>query len=239
VGPDYTGNNGGVVNSGNGIEVAGTGNTLGGTTTAARNIISGNSNDGVLVDSTGSGNVVMGNYIGVNRSGAALANSGNGVEIAGNKNTVGGSVSGAGNTISGNSTNGVLVSADKGDTISRNSIFANGALGISLASGANNNIVAPTISTATLSGTMLTVKGTFTAPTANVSYVLEFFANPTGDAEGKIYLGSLPVTPTSTGTQNFTSTTTTTVTGTNPLITATLTDNTGDTSQFSNGVTVT
>jgi parallel beta-helix repeat protein len=182
--------------------------------------------------------LVLGNYIGVNRSGTALANSSNGVEIAGNKNMVGGSASGAGNTISGNSKNGVLVSAGSGDTISQNSIFGNTGLGISLSSGANNNIVAPTLSTATLSGTTLTVKGSFTAPTASVAYVLEFFANLSGDAEGRIYLGSLPVTPTSTGTQNFTFTTTTTVTGTNPLITATLTDNTRDTSQFSNGVTV-
>jgi hypothetical protein len=77
------------------------------------------------------------------------------------------------------------------------------------------------------------VTGSFTAPTANVSYVLEFFANPSGDAEVKIYLGSLTVTPTSTGTQNFTFTTTTTVTGSDPLITATLTDPSGDTSAIS------
>ena len=68
--------------------------------------------------------------------------------------------------------------------------------------------------------------------------MLEFFANVTGDGEGKIFLGFLSVTPTTTGTQNFTFTTTTSVTGTNPLITATLTDNTGDTSEFSSGVTV-
>jgi carbon storage regulator len=59
-----------------------------------------------------------------------------------------------------------------------------------LSSGANNNVTAPTLTTATLSGSTLTVQGTFTAPTANVPYVLEFFANPTGDAEGKVYLGS-------------------------------------------------
>src|SRR5581483_2070982 len=113
--------------------------------------------------------------------------------------------------------------------ISRNSIHANGGVGISLATGANNNIVPPNLNSAPLSGTTLTVQGSFTAPTANVSYVLEFFANPSGDAEGKIYLGSLTVTPTSTGTQNFTFTVTTTVTGTYPLITATLTDGSGDT----------
>jgi hypothetical protein len=112
-------------------------------------------------------------------------------------------------------------------------------LGISLASGANNNIAAPTVLTATLSGSTLKVTGTFNAATANVSYVLEFFANASGDAEGKIYLGSLTVPPTSTGTESFSFTTTTSVTASNPVITATLTDNTGDTSEFSGGVTVT
>ena len=135
-----------------------------------------------------------------------------------------------------------MVSAGSGDTISRNSIYANGPSntgpGITISTGANNGIVAPSLTSATLSGSTLTVKGSFTAPTANVSYVLEFFANPIGDAEGRIYLGSLTVTPTSTGTQNFTFTTTTTVTGMYPLITATLTDNSGDTSEFSNGVPV-
>jgi hypothetical protein len=81
------------------------------------------------------------------------------------------------------------------------------------------------------------VQGTFTAATAGVSYVLEFFANPTGDAEGKVYLGRLIVKPKSAGTVSFTFKTTTTVTGTDPIITATVTDSTGDTSPFSNGVT--
>jgi hypothetical protein len=39
-------------------------------------------------------------------------------------------------------------------------------------------------------------------------------------------------------TVSFTFTTTTTVTGTDPVITATLTDATGDTSAFSGGVTI-
>jgi hypothetical protein len=91
----------------------------------------------------------------------------------------------------------------------------------------------------TLSDSTLTVTGNFTVPTANLSYVLQFFANLSGDAEGKICLGSLTVTPTTTGTQLLTFTTTTTVTGTYPLITATLTDDTADTSAFSSGVTTT
>jgi hypothetical protein len=197
----------------------------------------------VQIDSTGTSNQVQGNYIGINAGNTgALANGGYGVSIAGNNNSIGGSASAAGNTIADNAVGGVLVSSGNGNTIRHNVIYANGPSntgpGIVLSAGANNNLAAPTISTAMLSGTTLTVTGTFTAPTANVSYVLEFFANPTGDPEGKIYLGSKTVTPTTTGSIPFTFTVTTSVTGTDPVITATLTDASVDTSAFSGGVTV-
>jgi hypothetical protein len=237
IGLDISGTHG-VANL-NGVEIAGNSNTLGSTVSGNKNVISGNSNDGVLIDNTAANSVLQGNDVGTDYTGQnVLVNSGNGVEIAGSNNMVGGSVSGAGNVIANNSKDGVLVSAGSGNTIRRNSIYNDVAPGISLASGANNNIVAPTLSSAKLSGSTLTVTESFTAPTANVNYVLEFFANPTGDAEGKIYLGSLTVTSATTGAQSVTFTATTTVTGANPLITATLTDNVGDTSPFSNGVTV-
>jgi parallel beta-helix repeat protein len=223
-----------------GVEIAGKSNTVGGSVSGARNIISGNRSDGVRLDNTGSSTLVEGNYIGVNASSAALANSGNGLYILSSNNTVGGSVSGARNIISSNGKNGVLVSAGSGNTITRNSIYGNTGLGISLVNNANNKIAAPTLSSAVLSGGTLTVKGTFNAATANVPYVLEFFANVSGDPEGKIFLGFLKVTPTTTGTQSFNFTTTNvSQLGTNPLITATLTDNLGDTSAFSAGQTVT
>lgn len=84
-------------------------NTIGGddTTPGARNIISGNDNQAMLIqDSTTSGNLVMGNYIGTDISGAIALPNANGVEItdaAGN--TIGGTTAGSGNVISGNSPN--------------------------------------------------------------------------------------------------------------------------------------
>jgi hypothetical protein len=71
----------------------------------------------------------------------------------------------------------------------------------------------------------------------NVPYILEFFVSSAGDAEGKVYVGKLTVTPTSTGTQSFTFTTSTTAASSTTLITATLTDASGDTSAFSSSVT--
>ncbi len=217
--------------------------TIGGSVAGAANVISGNSGDGVQIATGVSGVVVLGNYIGTDVSGgAALGNSGNGVQISGaSNNTIGGGVASAGNLIADNSQGGVLVNAGTGDTIRLNSIFANGSTGtgpgITLSNNGNNNLAAPSLLTATLVGNTLTVTGTFTTATTNVSYALDFYANSSTDPEGKVYLGSLTETPTSTGRQSFTYTTTTTVTGTYPLITATLTDNSGDTSPFSNGVT--
>jgi parallel beta-helix repeat protein len=186
---------------------------------------------------------VQNNFIGVNlTASAALANGGYGVNIAGSNNSIGTGMSAASNTIADNSLGGVFVSAGSGNTIRHNAIYANAGgqsgKGIVLTPGSNNNVTAPMLNKAVLVGSTLTVTGTFTALQANVPYVLEFFANPTGDAEGKVFLGEMTVTPMSTGTLAFTFTTTTSVASTDPLITATLTDAAGDTSAFSTGVTV-
>ncbi len=89
------------------------GNTIGGTAAGAGNLISGNLGDGILVEPTlGSGNTIQGNLIGTDISGAvALPNSGNGVEIQASGIVLGGIGAGAGNVISGNGGNGVLIDA--------------------------------------------------------------------------------------------------------------------------------
>jgi titin len=240
IGTDLTGTK--AVANNVGLEVAsGSKDTIGGTATGAGNVIAGNTTAGVRIDSGASGVSIQGNNIGTDHTGKnPLPNSGWGVSVYGNNNTIGGSVAAAANSIGYNKTGGVLVSTGNGNTIRRNVIFANGSTnkgpGITLSSGANNTLAAPVLSSATLSGNTLTVQGTFTATTANISYMLEFFANPSGDPEGKVYLGALTVKPTSAGTQSFTATLTYTVSATEPLITATLTDAAADTSAFSNGV---
>jgi hypothetical protein len=86
--------------------------TIGGTTSAARNVISGNEEDGVYMsDSTGGHHIVQGNYIGTNKAGtAALGNGGNGItaEPSGN-NLIGGTTTGARNVISANAGRGVAL----------------------------------------------------------------------------------------------------------------------------------
>jgi hypothetical protein len=95
----------------NGVHITSSGNTIGGTTTAALNVIDLNLRNGILVDGPGAtGNVVQGNIVGLNPGGGSdFGNTLDGILIqdaAGN--TVGGSDSGAGNTISGNN-NGVEI----------------------------------------------------------------------------------------------------------------------------------
>ena len=88
------------------------------------NVISGNDWEGVHIVGTGttdnetSGNVVQGNYIGVSADGStALGNaeSGVGIYAGASDNTIGGSVSGTGDLISANGSNGVYIT-DSGTT---------------------------------------------------------------------------------------------------------------------------
>ncbi len=83
-----------------------TSNTVGGTASGSRNVISGNNSIGAYITGTGtSGNVVLGNLIGTDVNGTAkLGNSTAGVQIGNGAtaNTIGGAATGAGNVISGN-----------------------------------------------------------------------------------------------------------------------------------------
>ncbi len=95
---------------------AGTNNLVGGTAPGARNVISGNGRDGVLL-CLANGNRVEGNFIGTDVTGTMALGNGQGVSIfIGNNNTVGGTASGAGNVISGN---GVGVNMSGGTTGNR------------------------------------------------------------------------------------------------------------------------
>ena len=99
IGTDVTGN---AVqgNGANGVQVIDSpGNTIGGTTPAARNLIAGNVGEEVRLDGAATtGNMIRGNFIGTNASGSAvLSNSNSGVFI---RKAPGNSV--IGNVVSGN-----------------------------------------------------------------------------------------------------------------------------------------
>jgi len=99
-------------------------NTIGGTTTDARNVIAGNVGNGVEIGAgeggAAEGNLVQGNLIGLNASGMTLApNDYSGVMIYdASLNTIGGTEAGAGNVIAGNGQNGITVQAVNGTALS-------------------------------------------------------------------------------------------------------------------------
>ncbi|MBW3539574.1 MAG: right-handed parallel beta-helix repeat-containing protein, partial [Planctomycetes bacterium] len=123
-------------NSFYGVGISASGNVVGGTTTAARNVISGNNQYGVYL--SGAQNQVQGNYIGTDAAGSAdLGNTQNGVHVIGANNVIGGSASGAGNVISGNNQNGVRINGTgaTGNAVMGNYIGLNAAGNSALGNG--------------------------------------------------------------------------------------------------------
>ena len=140
------------------INQGATGNTVGGTTPGARNVISGNLSTGVYIQNVGtSGNLVQGNYIGTNATGdAAIGNVSGGVRISdfATGNTIGGSAAGAGNLISGNSWGVQIFTNAFGNFVQGNLIgtdwtgtaaLANTGTGVTIQSGANGNMIGGTL----------------------------------------------------------------------------------------------
>jgi len=193
--------------------------TIGGTTQAARNVISGVGDTAVYLQS--SSNLVQGNYVGTDRSGTQpLANGNYGVIINDvnqvtppvTNNLIGGTADGAMNIIAFNTYEGVrYITLGANNQVRRNSIFGNGRQGIL----SYNPRLTQNGSQGTLSGLL-----------ADTPYVIEFFTNPTCPddfhTEGKTYVtdtttktnASGNATVTLPGGQNMTPTPTSTPTPT-------------------------
>jgi Calx-beta domain len=166
IGTDVTGKIA-IPNGGAGVSVLSSNNVIGGSTVSARNVISGNFGAGVEVrmfccmgtNSSVSGNVIQGNYIGVTAQGdKALGNQREGVDISTTApgfsitNTlVGGATPGAGNVISGNNFDGIGIGSFQttGTTVQGNRIgttadgmkaIPNGGDGVRIELGSNNVI---------------------------------------------------------------------------------------------------
>jgi parallel beta-helix repeat protein len=136
-----------------------TGNLIGGVTTGARNVISGNTNGpyyayGVLAAGSGtSGNLIEGNYIGLGADGLTPVPNYYGVYFYGGatNNTLGGTVAGAGNYVSGNASYDVLISDPgtsgnfvEGNFIGTDFTGTNGVAGfinVELQNGATGNFI--------------------------------------------------------------------------------------------------
>ncbi|MGH7938630.1 MAG: hypothetical protein ACREFG_08995, partial [Chthoniobacterales bacterium] len=84
-----------------GIEIASSNNSVGGTLPAQRNLITHN-NGGIEIDPGASGNLIQGNYLGTDPSGATARGNGAALQVDGTATQIGGLAPGAANLISGN-----------------------------------------------------------------------------------------------------------------------------------------
>ena len=162
-----------------------TNNTIGGTTAAARNVISGNGWDGVeLIGSGTTGNVVEGNYIGIDVTGVSLGNGGSGVAIMGgaSSNSIGSNSPTDRDIISGNAYDGVYISdsGTNGNTVEYDFIGldptgelarGNGRNGVTVQAGAQGNNVVYTVISANVNDGVFVDGSTTTATSVNFDWI--------------------------------------------------------------------
>ncbi|HEY2952776.1 MAG TPA: hypothetical protein VGK40_09345, partial [Verrucomicrobiae bacterium] len=250
IGSDVTGTN----DLGNGfgiLMVDSSFNLIGGTNAAARNVIVGNGRGGIeALGLALSNNVIQGNFIGTDATALlALGNVSFGIHFeTGQANLIGGTDAGAGNTIAYNAGNGVEISSGAQNAILRNSIFSNTGLAIDLGgdgvtandaddadTGANGLQNFPQFSSALIFTNRTVIRGTLDSRPGQ-TYLIQLFDNDfcadSGFGGGKTYLTNVNVTTDAGGHAS--------IVHTNPspllaghYITATATDSSNNTSEFS------
>ncbi len=223
---------------------------VGGNTVASRNVVSGNGFDGISIVGTGNLNRVVGNLVGTTASGTGpLGNGLNGLVIGTTQTFVGDGTSLGTNTIAFNGQDGIRVQGGTATRIGRSSIFSNGGIGIDLVGGVEDAMGRtandtgdtdtgpnslqnfPVITSAKTVSGKTTIEGTLNT-TPNEFFDIEFYSNPTGGDEGKIYIGDTFGTTDPSGNVTFTFTPTTAVAA-GQTITAVSHNFAGDTSEFS------
>ena len=233
---------GGVAALGNGLDgvfITGSTNNV-----VANNVLSGNTRSGLRISlSTATGNLARGNKIGVGPTGGALGNGGDGVTIAlsASSNAIGGTFAGFANTIANNGGRGGRVGHGECDPTQLDHGQRRPIDLLPAGPAANDRATAtsdesaqnfPVVSAPT--GSSL-VNGTLHAA-ASTAYTIEFFASAACDAsnfgEGASFIGDLSVTTDSTGTTTFAFTPSAAIPS-GHVVTATATDPSGNTSEFS------
>ncbi len=214
-----------------------TGIVMDGPSTVASNVVSGNEIEGIRMIGSATGSVIRGNLIGTGTDSALpLGNGGDGVYIAGpSNNIVGGTTLSDPNVIAFNGQYGVRVETGTGNAIRQNAIHSNGAVGIELANGGNENQSAPSVQTASNgSGSTTILVRLFSDPmtTFNIDLFSSAVCDPSNFGEGETFLGSATLTTGSTGRgRRFVVIDTEVPVG--HMITATATDPNNNSSEFS------
>lgn len=205
-----------------------TGTQIGGTTAAAGNLISGNQLSGIRLYGNVQNTLVQNNLIGGDGSATTFGNGQHGIYLSGATGTlIGGDSDALGNQIAFNTLDGVhlTTAATVGNTIRHNRIHNNDQLGIRITNGAQQQIMPPTIY-----ATTSRVKGVGTAPNATIDvYVSDQARNGTGGdgySEGMRWVAS--------GSANVDGYFDFALSGVaaDDLLTATITDPAGNSSEF-------
>ncbi len=150
-------------------------NTIGGTTAADRNVISGNNNSGIYitgsVGATCTGNLISANFIGTDAAGSASIGNGTGIYLGTNVtgNTIGGTAAGTANIVVSNTTGISFDGPGNANAILGNSLTGNSGMTIDLGNngptandsgdsdtGPNELQNTPTFVDASLAGSTLT-----------------------------------------------------------------------------------
>jgi hypothetical protein len=236
-------------------------NCIGAALPEARNLISGNTLDGVVLGGgsyTPKGNVVQSNLIGTDVTGQnALGNGRFGIALAATADStfIGGATA-QGNVIAYNGDNGVCGMLGIRNAILSNSIHTNGDIGIDLNqdgvtpndpgdgdTGPNTLQNFPVLTSANSTGTSITIDGSLNS-TAATDFYIEFFSNVdcdiSGYGEGETLLGSRWITTDGSGDASFSVTFMASIPADHSITaTATAEDPNNNTSEFSQCCSVT
>ena len=167
---------------------------IGGTVPGASNVISGNGDTAIFLNSPGSApSVIQGNFIGTDPTGRwPLGNEG-GVWAISPSNVIGGIVPGAGNVIAYNGSAGVRLHTF--NSVLGNAIFDNSGLGIQTHF---EDLEPPVLVSATEDDAQTVIEG-YVPGSPGTAVRVELFANdvcdPSGAGEGKTFIGSVEVVP--------------------------------------------
>ncbi|MBX7152392.1 choice-of-anchor D domain-containing protein [bacterium] len=155
------------------------GNRIGDGTVGGRNIISGNSSNGISLLVDAAQTIIDGNFIGLSTTGLPVGNGFRGVELS--SNASGDSVTN--NTIAYNGAEGVIIDGATTDSniVFKNSIFNNGGAGVSVINGGQQGIVPPVITNVFYDSTVV--------GTGAPNGLIHLYADTTN--EGKVFLDSI------------------------------------------------
>jgi len=224
-------------NKGYGIRVNASSNVNIGTNKVGfRNVVAGNELGQIYVLNTDKNVSILDNYIGLGSDGISPISSPEfGVKISNAKKSIIGSVDFP-NIIANSTQYGIQFDGTSAlyNTISSNSIYKNGAKGISVGVGSQEDVNVPTINTAIKNS-----DGSVKLDVATATNINSISVYADLDNQGQVYLGEYPYSNTNTYTIPVAAMSATSVLTTPFNITATQTTTNGSTSEFSAPISIT